>query len=140
MAVVGVGAGVSALAALAGQVTANRAEGRRATAAHGRDEAARAAEHAQRYAESQRATLHDLQEAVVELLDLLLTLALTPPELDEISGQNLRQYLLAARIKMLTQRVADDSSRAEVESAAEVLEEYTASGCRSSAANFDTTR
>jgi len=76
----------------------------------------------------------------VELLDLLLTLALTPPELDEISGQNLRQYLLAARIKMLTQRVADDSSRAEVESAAEVLEEYTASGCRSSAANFDTTR
>lgn len=70
--------------------------------------------------------MHELQEALVELLHATFTAAWTgdePPSSEEI----LRQFKASARVTMLTQRVRDDGVRSAVDIAAARFDDVNSS-------------
>lgn len=108
------------LAALAGVFASLRIETKRQRATQERDRELRAEERALRAADYQRQTLHDLQEALIDLLETSFVIAL--PERRSTEARHAR-FLASAKLTMLTQRVADDRVREDVDAAAAAFED-----------------
>lgn len=112
-------AGLAPLAALAGVFGSLRIETKRQRATQERDRELRAEERALRSADYQRQTLHELQEALVDLLETSFVLA--RPDRRSTETRH-KRFLASARLTMLTQRVADEAVRNAVDEAAAAFE------------------
>lgn len=114
--------GITAGAALVGVAAGYFGQRLTSKAAHDREEAGRTAERELRFADYQRTTLHDLQEALVELQESTLD-ASWPGELGASKKMVMRQYRASARVTLLTQRVSGADARSAIEAAAARFEE-----------------